>query len=98
MKIMVQFELTAQNEKSKEIQSFFGQILNDTREYNGCHGAKISKSQKHENKFILVEYWESQKHFDAYLNWRKEIGDFDTLGSMLTCAPEIQTFDVITNA
>ena len=98
MSIMVKFELCAQNAKEKEINQFFERILQGTRDFSGNEGAKISCLPEDSSKLVLVEYWKTKEDFDKYLNWRKEIGDFATLGSMLAIEPDIQSFEVLDNA
>ncbi|WP_043706788.1 putative quinol monooxygenase [Tenacibaculum ovolyticum] len=98
MEIMVKFELLAQEQQSEKIKHFFEKILQDTRSFNGCNTAQVSRLAQDPNKIILIEYWKSNDHFQKYLNWRKEIGDFNTLGSMLKEDPSIQIYEVVTTA
>lgn len=95
MQIMVTFELTAQSEKQEELVLFFKKILPDTKQYTGCRDVNLSTSPDKSNEFMLVEHWESQELFDVYLNWRKSVGDFDTLGTMLSQAPQITVYNTL---
>ncbi|WP_422090881.1 putative quinol monooxygenase [Tenacibaculum ovolyticum] len=98
MEIMVKFELLAQEQQSEKIKHFFEKILQDTRSFNGCNAAQVSRLEQEPNKIILIEYWKSNDQFQKYLSWRKEIGDFNTLGSMLKEEPNIQIYEVVTTA
>jgi len=98
MSIMVKFELNAQKDKEVEIHNFFERILKGTRDFSGNEGVKISHSFEDKAKLVLIEYWQTQEDFDKYLNWRKDIGDFETLGTMLSVDPDMQIFQVIDNA
>jgi quinol monooxygenase YgiN len=98
MSIMVKFELSVQSNKVAEFKQFFERILQGTRDFSGNEGAKIAYCAEDETKVVLIEYWKSKEDFDHYLNWRKDIGDFDTLGSMLAVEPDIQSFTVLKNA
>ncbi|WP_226294252.1 putative quinol monooxygenase [Aquimarina algicola] len=98
MEIMVKFELSAQENHIENIKVFFEKILQDTRDFDGCTGAQVSRSEQNPDKIVLIEYWESDTHFQKYLDWRKQTGDFNTLGSMLTTDPDIQIFELITTA
>ncbi|WP_350293723.1 antibiotic biosynthesis monooxygenase family protein [uncultured Croceitalea sp.] len=98
MEIMVKFELLAQEEQTENIKQFFETILQDTRDYEGCNGAQVGRLEKEPNKIVLTEYWKSNEHFQKYLEWRKNIGDFETLGNMLSTNPDIQIFELITTA
>lgn len=95
MSIMVKFELNVQDTKVEEIKQFFERILPDTRDFTGNEGAKLSRSLEDKTELVLIEYWKTKENFDKYLNWRKEIGDFDTLGSMLAVEPNIQVCEAL---
>ncbi len=95
---MVKFELNAHSDKVKEIRQFFERILQGTRDFSGNEDARISSLSEEKTKLILIEYWKTQEDFDGYLKWRKEIGDFDTLGTMLAVEPDIQVFSVLDSA
>jgi len=98
MEIMVKFELLAQEEQTENIKQFFEKILQGTRDYEGCNGAQVARLKKEPNKIVLTEYWKSNEHFQKYLEWRKNIGDFETLGSMLSADPDIQILELIITA
>lgn len=98
MKIMVKFELLTQENETESIKRFFERILQGTRDFDGCNGAQVSRLEEAPNKIVLIEYWESNVHFQNYLAWRKDIGDFDTLGNMLSKDPDIQIFQLIVTA
>lgn len=98
MSIMVKFELQAQEHKADDIKAFFENILQGTRDFSGNEGAKIARASEDNNRLVLIEYWQSNDDFQKYLDWRKEIGDFAKLASMLTQEPDIQNLDVLENA
>jgi len=97
MSIMVKVELKVHENKEKELVEFFERILQDTRDFSGNVGAKISRSFEDKTKFILIEYWQAKEDFDKYLSWRTEIGDFEKLGSMLSIEPNILIFEAMDN-
>lgn len=53
------------------------------------------KKDLSENSLVLFEEWESTAHFNEYIAWRKNIGDFDRLGAMLTDMPAITVMSKI---
>lgn len=98
MKIMVKFEMVAKSEDTDKMRLFFERILPDTRKYQGCEGAILSRISEQPDNFVLIEYWESNELFQNYMKWRTEIGDFEEFGTMLAAEPNIQTFEVVTTA
>ena len=98
MKIMVKFEMVAKSEDVDNMRLFFERILPDTRKYDGCEGAILSRLSEQPDKFVLIEYWESNDHFQNYMKWRTEIGDFAKFGTMLAAEPDTQIFEVVITA
>ncbi|MBY7729259.1 antibiotic biosynthesis monooxygenase [Vibrio splendidus] len=95
MTILVQFTLSHTEEKAAEIVEFFNEILPDTRTFNGNLSAELYQKDLSENSLVLFEQWEDTAYFDEYIAWRKNIGDFDRLGTMLTDMPTITVMSKI---
>lgn len=89
MTILVQFTLSHVSENTANIIQFFNDILPDTRTFDGNISADLYRKDQADNALNLYEQWTSPAHFEKYINWRKQIGDFDRLGAMLTDAPVI---------
>lgn len=95
---MVKIELVARPENTEKVGLFFKRILPDTQNYDGCEGAKISRSTMEPNKLILIEYWESSEHYLQYGEWRNKTGDFETLRPLLSTEMDMQILEVLTDA
>lgn len=93
MTILVQFTLNHTAENTDKIIRFFAEILPDTRTFAGNISAELFKQEQDGDALNLFEKWESAAHFEKYIEWRKSIGDFDRLGSMLTDTPMITIMD-----
>lgn len=89
MSILVQFKLSHSPENTQAIKDFFTEILPDTRTFEGNVSAHLYEKIQGQHELVLFEEWQTPQHFDKYIAWRKEIGDFDHLGTMLTDAPNI---------
>lgn len=98
MTILVQFTLSHTEDHTVEIVEFFNEILPDTRTFNGNLSAELYQKDLPENSLVLCEEWESKSHFNEYIAWRKDIGDFARLGAMLTDAPTITVMSKIVTA
>jgi len=89
MSILVQFQLSHAPENNQVIKDFFTEILPDTRSFEGNISAHLFQNGQIDNALVLYEEWVSDAHFAKYIAWRKEIGDFDRLGAMLSQEPRI---------
>jgi quinol monooxygenase YgiN len=44
---------------------------------------------------VFYELWDSREHYQKYLNWRTERGDFENLSSKLASPASIRYYDRI---
>lgn len=88
MAIVIDLHLKAKDRENYEaLHKTLTAILPDTAAYDGAHLISCSADPQ-TMTFIVHEVWESLAHQQAYLGWRKERGDVDTLVSMLGAPPE----------
>ena len=66
-----------------ELKKKMGEILPDTRAFDGCTSIYLTQDIEDSSKMIAVEVWETKGHYDKYLQWRTDRGDMDMLGTML---------------
>lgn len=93
MSVKVQLEIQSNPEDIDKLQSTFVQILPDTRGYDGCIEVQVVVNQDDPLNIILIETWETRKHYEKYLAWRVGTGAIDALGKMLSQAPSIRYYD-----
>ncbi|KLN63558.1 MULTISPECIES: putative quinol monooxygenase [Vibrio] len=89
MSILVQFQLNHAPENNQLVKDFFTEILPDTRSFEGNISAHLFQNSQVDKTLVLFEEWQSEMHFKKYISWRKEIGDFDRLGALLSQEPNI---------
>ncbi|RYF99229.1 MAG: antibiotic biosynthesis monooxygenase [Caulobacteraceae bacterium] len=58
----------------------FPEMIKDTAQRPGFRNIKIVRNG---NKLNLIEEWDSEADYDAYIAWRTERGDMDAMGAML---------------
>jgi quinol monooxygenase YgiN len=90
--VLVKFELIAKLENIESLKTFFETILPGTKNYDGNLGADYYVSQESPERTLLIEKWRSNHDFDSYINWRKEIGDFETLLSLVAEEPKLSFY------
>lgn len=95
MSIKVILEIKSKPECIAELKSTLEKILPDTRGYEGCVEVRVVDNQDDPLNLILIETWESRKHYEKYLAWRTETGALVALGKLLSQPASIRYFDNI---
>ena len=93
MSVMVLLEAAVKPDEISNMKSYLGEILPESREYEGCQGFELYFNTEDEAKMVLIEHWDSRAHHEKYLGWRTETGVMDKLGGMLAGPPSVQYFE-----
>ena len=56
----------------------FKTALSDTREFAGCERIDVVLNEA-AGTYLLVEYWDEESSYDAYLQWRTDTGIAEVL-------------------
>lgn len=70
------------------VELFAKNRLADTKTYDGCENC-FGAVNKSESVITLWTQWESAEHFDRYMEWRTERGDFAEVLAYFTGEPKI---------
>ena len=95
MSIIVIIDLPAKGDSVEELKKYLKDNLPDTRAFEGCQGVQLYSSVESPSKLILHEKWVSVEAHKKYLEWRKEKGDQNKLGSMLTGTLNPQNYTIV---
>ena len=96
MTCVVILEATAKPGTGNDLVETFRAILPDTRSKDGCESVDVTVGMDNADHVLLVERWASREQYEAYLGWRQERGDIDTLVAALAEPPSIRYFDLTT--
>ncbi|CAG4909314.1 MULTISPECIES: antibiotic biosynthesis monooxygenase [Acidithrix] len=69
-----------------------GEILVDTRKFDGCLGVEVIEDVKDSTHFVFIESWVSQDHYSAYTTWRAGEGRTN-LGSFFAGPPAVTIYE-----
>jgi quinol monooxygenase YgiN len=97
MTCIVILEATAKKGTGAQLVEAFRGLLPDTRNKQGCEAVEVTTNLDDADNLVLVERWATRRDYEAYLAWRQQRGDLDTLGAMLAGPPSIRYFN-LTNA
>ena len=94
MKVAVTADLKAHVGKGSDLAKFLIGILGETRARTGCEMINLAISQDNPDPILIDERWATKEEHQAYMGWRQERGDIDTLVSFLASPPTITYFDI----
>jgi quinol monooxygenase YgiN len=57
------------------------EMLKETASRPGFRNIRAVRHKDDANRVILIEQWDSEKHYQDYVAWRTERGDFEKMGS-----------------
>ena len=90
--MLILLDLPIRPGKLEEVRAHFAEVLPDTRAFDGCGSVSLVVNRDDPTQAMLVERWESQDKYDAYVAWRASLGD-ERLGAMLAGPPSNRSFD-----
>ncbi len=74
MAVILNLQVTVKPGKRKEALEFMNSVLPETRSYDGCCWVYVASDPEDENRIEVFSLWDSKKHYDTYLQWRKDTG------------------------
>ncbi len=83
MSIMIIVDAKIKEEGLSTFKEFFGTLLPDTRNFEGCEGVTLCTDAEDSGRLFLVEKWASQEHYKKYHYWRAESGDLQKIRDIL---------------
>ena len=93
MSIIVSVEFSLQEGKQKEFLNNLGNVLPDTRAYDGCIKVE-TYAEENGSSIILIEEWETKEHQQAYFQWRVDTGMDDAIGPFVSSPPVIKYYEI----
>ncbi len=95
MSVIVIVDMQVKPEAVGEMKSALKKNLPDTRAYDGCLSIDIYGNIDDSGNLVFYEHWESRKHHESYMAWRRETGTLDQIFAMVAGAPSIRYFERI---
>ncbi|GJM15082.1 MAG: hypothetical protein DHS20C13_04090 [Thermodesulfobacteriota bacterium] len=83
MSIMIIVDAKIKEEGLSTFKEFFGTLLPDTRNFEGCEGVTLCTDAEDSGRLYLVEKWASKEHYEKYHHWRAERGDLQKIRDIL---------------
>lgn len=84
--VIVSFEI--KSEKITEFTKILISVKTDLPKVEGCISVDVFKSSSAENRFTLVETWQSKEFHQTHLNRLSNDGTWDMIASHLSKDPE----------
>ena len=94
MTVVAHLDLRLQPADLAKSYQLLGQILADTRAFDGCLGVDVLIDRDDPAHVVAHERWVSIEHDAAYRAWRATEAGASTLGSVLAGPPTLTIFTV----
>ncbi len=93
MSVLVLVEGKLHADKVDDFMSYIGDVIGDTRTYDGCEKMTVQVNQDDPTNFLFAERWATRAKYEAYLAWRTETGAIEKIAGMVDGDPSIRYFD-----
>lgn len=93
--IFILFEVTAKPDAVDTVKRLLTERFPATRKFDGYRTLKAYVDQADGRSFTLVQSWASREHYETYLAWRTEQGDFADFMQYVEGEPRVRFFDSI---
>jgi len=94
MSTLVLVEVTVKPERKDILLKMLRDGLPHTRGFDGCTDIQAYFHEE-ENRFVMVEHWQSKAHYMKYYRWREDSGALDQLQSCFDGEASIRFFDPV---
>lgn len=88
--MIVNIAFQASPGKRDELVNTLLGILPETEAFDGCNDITFTESQDESGALLLIEDWQSLKHYETYKAWRRESGT-SVLGGDLVVPNSVAT-------
>lgn len=93
MAVMILLEVEVSPDKADDLKAVLGDMLVDTRAFDGCIGVEAIRDQERPGTIILVQRWQSRAHYERYSAWRAETGAAQATTEQLSASFGLRWFD-----
>lgn len=81
------------NIKEEAVDAFcagFPEMLKDTSRFPGFQAIRVLRHNSDPSRVILIEDWDSEEAYNAYIAWRTERGDMAAMAGVLAGPPSAE--------
>lgn len=91
----VTVEITAKKGTAPAMLEAMREALPVTRSRDGCQSLELMVNQDEPENMVVLMRWQSRKHYDTYLAWRRETGVVEQFAAATEGGLSIRFFDVV---
>lgn len=70
--VIITIEVVVRPAVAQEIADALPARLGDLALVEGFRSARIIRHERERNRFMIIEHWDSEAHFEIYQTWRSE--------------------------
>jgi quinol monooxygenase YgiN len=93
--VHVLLEIQVQPDTVAELKDTLLEMLAETRVHEGCISVQVVQNQDEPGNFVLIQQWQSRRHYEEYNAWRAATGAAGAAGRKLSAAYSTRYFDCV---
>ncbi len=93
--VTVTLTVTLKPEMAEEFAAGLPQAIQPTIGFAGCRDIRVVRHKTERNKFLILETWDSEASYQAYMAWRTASGALEGFARIVTAPPVIDILPTV---
>jgi quinol monooxygenase YgiN len=81
--------------KPEAVDGFRARISEGIKETATHRGLRSIRVSQRDNRFLVIQHWDSQGEFDEYVAWHRKKGSMDAIAGIIAAPPAIDSWSLI---
>jgi quinol monooxygenase YgiN len=84
--------------KPEVVEQFLPSVpeaIKQTASFPGFRSIRVVRHKFESNRLLMIESWDSEADFRAYMDWRVKSGSMDGLSKIVTASPLVDVWSVL---
>jgi quinol monooxygenase YgiN len=90
--VTITMAITLKPEAVEPFCSGMPEMLKDTVKFAGFRDIRVVRNKENPNQVLLIENWDSEDAYKAYIKWRTERGDMDAMAGAVAAPPKLDVW------
>lgn len=92
MSVTILLDIAVKARMVPELKKTLVEMLADTRRFDGCIAVTVIQNADDPGNVVLVQEWQTRKHYETYSNWRASTGMAAAMSEKLSATFSLRYF------